>query len=413
MRKYVFFLLGMITLCGCIGERSGQSKVRDREFPIMAWMGVPESETTVERFLELKETGININFSVYSNIEAVKKALDVAEQAGVKLMFSCPELNTDPEKTVKQLMDYPALAGYHLVDEPGAGAFPMLAEWAKRIQSVDREHPCYINLFPNYAPPEALIGEENASIPKDDVYAKYVEMFLVEVPVPFISFDYYPIVEENGVRVLRSSWYKNLETVADASQRFSRHFWAFALSIAHSPYPIPTVGELRLQMFSNLAYGAQTLQYFTYWHPGNNTPWDFHDSPINLDGSRTVVYDRIQTVNKEIHALSHVFRGAELVSVWHTGSQLPEGTRPVDQLPKEIKKLDTGVGGAVVSVLKNRQRYYLVVVNRDFKSSMTLSIEIDKTVKRVQKNGTICSVEGSAETVEIEPGDVVIYTWRK
>ena len=28
---------------------------------------------------------------------------------------------------------------------------------------------------------------------------------------------------------------------------------------------------------------------FTYWHPGDNTPWDFHDSPINLDGSRTVV----------------------------------------------------------------------------------------------------------------------------
>ena len=78
-----------------------------------------------------------------------------------------------------------------------------------------------------------------------------------------------------------------------------------------------------------------------------------------------------------------------------------------------VKKLDTGDGGAVVSVLKNQKRYYLVVVNRDFQAPMTLSIETDKTVKRVMKNGTITPVRGSSEIVEVEPGDVVIYTWGK
>jgi len=43
---------------------------------------VPEAETSVERFKELKESGININFSVYSSVEAVQKALDVAHEAG-------------------------------------------------------------------------------------------------------------------------------------------------------------------------------------------------------------------------------------------------------------------------------------------------------------------------------------------
>ena len=413
MRKYVILMMGIALLCSCAQERSETLEKNDGEFPIMAWIGVPESETTVERFKELKEAGININFSVYSSVEAVEKALDVAQQAGVKLMPSCPELSTEPEKTAKRLMDHPALAGYHLRDEPGAADFPMLGEWVRKIQSVDREHPCYINLFPNYAGQEVLIGKNGVLAAGEDPYAKHVEMFLAEVPVPFISFDHYPVVEENGVRMLRSGWYKNLEIIAAASRKSSLPFWAFALAIAHTPYPIPTIGELRLQMFSNLAYGAQTLQYFTYWHPGDNTPWDFHDSPITLNGSRTVVYDRIQTVNKEIHSLSHVFQGAELVSVWHTGSQLPEGTRPVGQLPQEIKKLDTGAGGAVVSVLKNQQRYYLVVVNRDFQAPMTLSIETGKTVKRVLKNGTIAPVRGSSEIVEVEPGDVVIYTWGK
>ena len=123
MRKYVFLMMGIALLCSCVRERSDGLEKNAGEFPIMAWIGVPERETTVERFKELKESGININFSVYSSVEAVEKALDVAQQAGVKLMPSCPELSTEPEKTAKRLMDHPALAGYHLRDEPGAADF--------------------------------------------------------------------------------------------------------------------------------------------------------------------------------------------------------------------------------------------------------------------------------------------------
>ena len=120
---------------------------------------------------------------------------------------------------------------------------------------------------------------------------------------------------------MRPNWYQNLEVVARVSADAGIPFWAFAMVVAHDPYPVPTVEELRLQMFSNLAYGAQTLQYFTYWHPGEGTAWNFHDSPINLDGTRTVVYDRVQTVNREIHSMAHLFLGAKVLSVYHTGKQ--------------------------------------------------------------------------------------------
>lgn len=412
MKKYLFLLFWIFALYNCAQEKAETQIENAGEFPIMAWIGVPESETSIERFNELKESGININFSVYSNIEAVEKALDVAHEAGVKLMPSCPELKNEPEKTVQRLMDHPALAGYHLVDEPGATAFPELGIWVKRIQSVDKEHGCYINLFPNYAPQEVLIGN-NVLEPGKDAYAKHVELFLKEVPVPFISFDHYPVIEDNGTRMLRTGWYKNLEIIANASKESGLPFWAFALAIAHKPYPIPTVAELRLQMFSNLAYGAQTLQYFTYWHPGDNTPWDFHDSPINLDGSRTIVYDRIKSVNQEIHSLSGVFLDSKLVSVWHTGKQIPEGTRPIDVLPIPIKVLETGDGSAVVSVLRKNDKQFLIIVNKDFQNSMKLNITVDKNVNKVLKNGTITPLDSNSEMVDVGPGDMTIYTWKE
>ena len=82
------------------------------------WPGIPAGETNVDRFKELKEMGININLSSYPNADAMQKALDLAHEAGMKMVTSCPELKTDVEKTVKRFMDHPALAGYFLRDEP-------------------------------------------------------------------------------------------------------------------------------------------------------------------------------------------------------------------------------------------------------------------------------------------------------
>lgn len=412
MKKIVLLFFAAVLFCNCTPDKADKHIESDGEFPIMAWIGVPEAETSVERFKELKESGININFSVYSSVEAVQKALDVANEAGVKLMFTCPELTSDPEKTAERFMAHPALQGYHLVDEPCAVGFPMLGEWVRRIQSVDKEHGCYINLLPTYASAEQLLGKDFVLGDGEDPYAKYVELFLQEVPIPFISFDHYPVLEDNGTRTLRQDWYKNLEIIAAASKESGLPFWAFSLAIAHKPYPIPTVAEIRLQMYSNLAYGAQALQYFTYWHPGDTTIWDFHDSPINLDGTRSVVYDRIKLVNQEIHALSGVFLGSKLVSVWHTGDQIPLGTTPLGEFPGQIKSLEIADGSALVSLLTKDERCFLVIVNRDLMEPMSFSIETDDTVGIVSKDAAVTPV-GNGTEAGLAPGDIAIFTWRQ
>ena len=148
--------LAICFLCLLISNRlSAQEKIPQKEIPIVAWFGVPEEEATVERFEELKEAGFTINLRGCSNADQMEKALDAAQKAGVKLIVACPELQSDPENTVKRFMKHPATIGYLLRDEPLASDFPGLSEWAKRIQSVDKEHFCYLNLFPN-GPQEQL-----------------------------------------------------------------------------------------------------------------------------------------------------------------------------------------------------------------------------------------------------------------
>lgn len=402
MKKILLFALAAFCVAGCCEKQTQPTQATTPkiestgELPILAWHSIPADSTTLERFLEMKNIGINMHFSGYPDADAMERALDLAEQAGIKVIVSCPELNEEPEKTVTRFMNHPALAGYFLRDEPNTSAFPELAAWAKRIRATDDNHFCYLNLLPTYAPLEALQAES---------YRDYVHRFDQEVPLQLLSFDHYPIVGDN----YRPDWYENLEIFSDEARKAGKPFWAFALATAHDPYPIPDLGHLRLQMYSNLAYGAQGLQYFTYWTPGKNPNWNFHHGPIGLDGKRTDVYDKIKTLNTELHALSGVFLGAEVLSVRHTGDSIPQGTVALTELPAQVKSLETEGEGAVVSLLQNKDKQFLVIVNRDFKNRMQLHIELAPEVKRILKDGSIVDASLYSDTMMVDPGDAMIY----
>lgn len=399
--KHLFLFISLI---GCSTPLLAQQKRNTAEqIPILAWYGVSSEESTVERYEELRQSGITHNFTFFNSVDELAAAMESAQKVGVKMIIHCPELEEEPEKIARQFKDHPALAGYFLRDEPGRADFPELGKWARRIQAVDNEHFCYLNLFPNYASKEAL-GTET--------YREHVQLFIKEVPLQLLSFDHYPIiVDTSGHRTMREQYYENLEIFSDEARKAGKPFWAFALTVAHEPYPIPTPAEIRVQVYSNLAYGAQGIQYFTYWTPKPGT-WDFHHGPIEYDTKkRTEIYDYITQMNHEITALSDVFLNAEVISVSHTGAKIPQGTHRLEKLPDVITKFETEGEGAIVSVLKKENKSYLVVVNRDFKQNMSVTIAGDQRLKRVLKDGRIVNADAYISKLQVAPGDILVYTW--
>lgn len=401
MKKILLYLA--FFLIGSGSSTAQQIRRESPQIPTLAWMGIPESETTLARFEELKAAGITHNFTMYSSADAMEKALKLAEKTGIKMVIACPELRSEPEKTVRRFMNSPATAAYYLRDEPPRKDFPALGEWAKRIQAVDDKHFCYLNLLPNHADLNDM-GTAN--------YLEYLDLFIKEVPLQVLSFDQYPVIGA-GSSDIRESWYDNLELFAKESKKAAKPFWAFALTVAHGPYPIPTQAALRLQVYSNLAYGAQGIQYFTY-QTVKDPRWDFNNGPITLDGKRTEVYDRMKLMNQEIKALSPVFLGAKLLNVSHTGDTVPTGTfKLASALPKPFRILETVGLGAIVSHLKNGNDEYLMVVNRDMVHTMKLFTKCDDNVQRVLKDGTIVPANSYMDTVVVEPGDVQIFKWKQ
>jgi len=391
----ILFLFSVFVCNGC--DEVQENIKFSEQIPILAWHGIAPEETTIVRYQELRESGITHNFSAFLDAEAVAKALEIAQKTGVKIIVWCPELKTNTEKTVRRFMNHPAVAGYFLKDEPNRSLFPELAEWVKKIRAIDDNHFCMINLYPNYA------SEEQLGV---KTYREYVDLFIKEVPVQLLTFDHYPIIGDS----IRGNWYENLEIFSEEARKAGKPFWAFALSVVFGSCHVPIVAELRLQVYSNLAYGAQGIQYFTYWTPKNDK-WNFRHGPITLESKRSEVYDRIKLVSEEIKNLSGVFLDAKVVSVAHTGDTIPLGTKRLIKLPLLIKVLETKGTGAVVSVLEKGDDSFLVVVNRDFKNTMMLTIEGDSTVKKILKDGSLVPASAYIRTMEIDPGDAAIYTW--
>jgi hypothetical protein len=167
-------------------------------------------------------------------------------------------------------------------------------------------------------------------------------------------------------------------------------------------------------MYSNLAYGSQALQYFAYTGGGYE---DYHHAPIH-HGKRSEVYDRVKLVNHEIKNLSGVFYGSKVIKVWHSGEYTPspwvtarfqEENNPA--IPP-VKLLQTGKGGAVISLLENEDNRFLVIVNRDYQNPMQMTIVTDESVRKVLKDGSVVSASLYTNTTEIDPGDVAVYTWK-
>ena len=373
------------------------------EFPILAWFSLrpeehlKENPLTKERYEEMAEAGFNISFSHFASAEDVEQALEASQGTGVKILITCAEMYDDTENTVRRFRHHPQTVGYFLRDEPVCADFPYLTTLAENIRKADDTKLLYLNLFPNYVD-RAHLGTLD--------YATYVRQFIEEVKLGFVSFDNYPVTFD-GVKDL---FYSNLADVAAESKKAGVPFWAFSLSTAHDPYPVANRAAMRLQIFSNLAYGAQGIQYFTYTTP-MGTIWNFHNAPIDENDQRTEVFDRIAEINHQVQALSKVFLGAEMIKVCHTGENIPTFTQRLtsEDLPKQITKVEADGVGVLVSHLKNGEKHYLMVVNRDIYNPQRVTVEAADGVKRIMPDGRAVAANRYSPSLYVEPGDMLLF----
>lgn len=362
------------------------------QFNIIAWSDISNNGDPSDcewKLQKLVEADFNMYLGWFDSAEKVEFVLSTADKVGIDIITSSPELESDTQTMVKKMSAHKSLYGYHIMDEPSERHFPGLANRINNIRKYDPVRPCYVNLYPNWAWGGQIY------------YLALVRKFVQQVPVSFLSFDNYPIKTVDGVSTVRHDWYRNLEDIRTVAVENDLPIWAFALALSHSTdeasYPIPTIGELRLQQFSNMLYGAVSFQYFTTW------------GFIQNHGT-TDVYNNIKIVNSELRAFQKYFYGADIKGVWHTGSSIPSGTKKLETLPAGITRLETEDSGALVTHFTKEGRDYIAVVNKTCNWGMDLFISFsDTNAVMIGKDGKKTPIE---EKYRIPAGDIRLFTWK-
>ncbi|MDR1527079.1 MAG: Ig-like domain-containing protein [Dysgonamonadaceae bacterium] len=375
--------------------------------PVVAGMDWSWSELPpAEFYTAMREAGITHQFAYnVPTARIAEKNMDNAWAYGIETIADTKELKSDLTQTVKRLMNHQGLDGYLIQDEPKAPDFPYLNELVQQVKAIDDKHFCLINLNPIYQQPH--LGTST--------YREYVHRSIVEAPTEFVSFDNYPIWYSDGIRSVMEDWYENIEIIADEAHRAGKVFWAYTLTASHYSYPVPTLNDMRLQVFSYLIYGAQGLMYFM-WSTGNTI--DFRSVPVTPSGEKTESYPVMVQINNEIKGLTPVFQDADFLWVRHTGDpRIPQGTTRLDnsELPPVIKSLHIATPGfgAAVSLLENKGFGYLVVLNRNINNSITVQAEVAANVKTVAKDGVSTTIGTGVKNYTLAPGDLYIYQWKK
>ena len=157
--------------------------------------------------------------------------------------------------------------------------------------------------------------------------------------------------------------------------------------------------------FTNLAYGAKGIQYFTYRIPNKE---HYISAPIDRNGNKTKEYYLLQELNKEVHALSYVFMSSHVTKVGHYGS-IPEEASAFTSYPSYIKSLRIEGGNALISEMENLSSKFLMIQNNNLKNEIAVKVEGDSQTKLILKNGRIIPAALIKEEFKLTPGDMALF----
>ncbi|MDO5554471.1 MAG: hypothetical protein Q4G68_11995 [Planctomycetia bacterium] len=257
----------------------------------------------------------------------------LCERLGLKCMVEigvdCHGFKEKPAEEIESLFrpviestrESEAVIGYYLIDEPGADEFAGLAKCVAAVKKLAPGKFAYINLFPGYA---SKLGVDAVSQLQTHTYTEYLERFVQEVRPQCLSYDNYLVEysEDMANAELGAGYYKDLLEVRRVARKYKIPFWNIvsSMSITDSSTP-PNVSRLAFQAYTSLAAGAEGLGWFLYY------PVMGSYTPVGKDKERTIIWEYLRVVNKQVRVLGTVLNRYETTGVFFSeatvGAELP------------------------------------------------------------------------------------------
>ena len=289
--------------------------------------------STEEHVKDLAECGIDM----IVNMRNDKAALDLFSKYGVGAMvtgilpgwFGGNGSNAgtmsvaNPMEKYEQasigFTDHPAIWGIDTGDEPSALDFPYYGQIFDRVREGFPGKIPYLNIYPSYG-----VKGSNTPLEIDEQlgvedYPAYIRSFCENVVSDYICFDYYLYSAD------LSGLYESLCVVSKACQKYERQMWIVLQVNSHQEDTWISTDQLRFQAYSAMAFGAEVIIWACYC-----AGW-WYNHVLDKQGNKTPQYEKLKTVNAEVHALSDEYMKYTHAETYFVGDFSEEEVRKTDK----------------------------------------------------------------------------------
>jgi hypothetical protein len=348
--------------------------------------------TNDQQYKTLSETHVdwlqNVSSTDLNTVEKNKKMLDLAGKHGMKVIVSEPRVHGSDEEIkamVDTYKDHPATAGYYIRDEPDSALLDWAIKTYRTISALDKDRNPHVNLFPDFA----LKNYEKG----------YVERWVEGVGkenLKYLSFDIYPYKKKGR---FEKSYYNNLDIIRRAGLKYGVKTSCYLQSFGIvDMYRRPNIDEMRLNVYSSLAYGIKSPVWFCYATPTGQGAQKFMNSVIDSLGQKTDLYEPFKAFNAEMKQLGKTLIHLDAKEVFHSGDSLWMGTK---RPPSDFLWLPVDPAASVILTHFKDQlsnAAYIMVVNKSFRERKSITFKIGESVKKIAE---VSKTSGKPKTLSL------------
>ena len=398
-------LISLLLFACLMNPGSGLCQKKRDEFLISIYGPPPAKLLNDEQYKFIKDAHVdivlNIGPGVNHNKEGNLATLAMAQKHGLKVYTYDGRIGQGDEKIKEMVNDFkghPALGGYYITDEPDTARLASAIELQKKVKALDPSKDAYMNHLPDWA----IDDKENYEL---SFLPRYIEGVGKE-NLNYLAYDNYPYKRKQR---LEKTYFNNLEIIRRVGLKYnvktSSCLQSFGMGFGGVvELRRPNADEIRMNVYSNLAYGVKNAVWYTYYTqdnlPGPKTVATMYKCVIDSAGVKTDMYEPFRQMNGEMKQLGKTLINLDAVEVYHTGDSLWLGTKlPPDNFVATVSDKKAEI---ILSrfIDKSSGKQYLMVVNRNFNKSQPLTLLLDPSVKSVKE---ISKTTGKAVKSNFDP----------
>ncbi len=264
---------------------------------------------------------------------------------------------------IDKFKDNPSIIGYFLCDEPNREGYGYknLNKAVQYLRKIAPEKMSFISIL-------ATSGDFFSNVWGGE--DGYVEKFIDQVQPDILSYNLYPFTDYAN-HPFDNSFYKNMQVYRKYALLYDiPHFNCIQIyGSAEYNLRMPTIDEIRFQIYTSLAYGVKGFHHFIlYW---NN--WGFMEQP-----NCTELLPGFRKLNQEINALGPYILPLTSTSIYH----ILNTPYSCSEMPSDafVQTASNNADLVVGMFQDDKHADYMILTNKDYQDSVSTTITLNKTI---------------------------------